>query len=187
MRYPRVFFVFKKPEILPDEEYFQSISNSPRKVYLSKISDPIQSIDQQIEIILDIDSYLKHRYLCQREVLVISYPKVFDFLGAYFSDKDLAIYWIDSKHNLKAILQLLGSYDQLQTAKDLLRQGCYHYFCGLNRFVDCTDRYPHPQDDVLYKLQAIAYGDVKTVLESEIRVLLNNKLSMGNMTRIDLS
>jgi|APCry1669193181_1035450.scaffolds.fasta_scaffold38609_5 hypothetical protein len=187
MRYPRVFFVFKKPEILPDEEYFQSISNSPRKVYLSKISDPIQSIDQQIEIILDIDSFLKHRLISHREVLVISHPKIFDFLGAYFSDKDLAIYWLDSKHNLKEIVELLGSYDQLQIAKDSMQEVCYHYFCGLNRFVDCTDRYPHPQDDVLYKLRAIAYGDMKTVLESELRVLLNNKLSMGNINRIDLS
>ena len=187
MRYPRVFFVFKKPEALPDEEYFQSISNSPRKVYLSKVSNLIQSIEEQIELLLDIDAFLKHRYICQREVLVISHPKIFDFLGAYFADKDLAIYWLDSKSNVYEIAQLLKSFDQLRASKDLLQQGCYHYFCALNRFANCMDRYPHPQDDVLYKLRAMTNGDVKTVLESEIRVLLNNKLSMGNMNRIDLS
>jgi hypothetical protein len=187
MRYPRAFFIFEEDQSGLNEDFFQSISNSVRKIYLSKISRPCKSIDRQIEKIIDIDRYLRSSPHIDRQVLVISDPKVFDFLITYFSDKNLTLYWLDRKSDLFDIIPLLRTLDQIQAMKHIFSQACHHYFIALDEFIACTGRGPHPQDELIYKINALSYGDPKTILESEARVLLKSKLSMGVMNRIDLS
>jgi len=187
MRYPRAFFIFEEDQSGLSEDYFQGISNSTRKVYLSTVSQPIGHIDWQIEQILEIDSCLRNSSKANKKVLVVSNPKVFDFLITYFSDKNLSLYWVDQRTDMVSILLLLRAIDQLQTMRYLFDQGCHHYKTALNNFIMCTNRYPHPQDDLLSQINAIGNGNVKTFLESEARVLLRNKLSMDVMNRIDLS
>ena len=186
MRYPRAFFVFDKQEILPDEEHFKGLANSHRRVYLSGVSKPIKTLDEEVAKIKSIDAYFKQYSGPARDVLVVSNPNAFDFLAAYLADKTLKLFWLDSLENSTVASMLISSIFELEHMKGIFHDAFDSYGYALRNFLCLMRRHPYPEDDWIYRMHAFAADEVKTVLESELRVLIQSKLSINIFNRIDL-
>lgn len=186
MRYPRAFFVFDKQTDLPDQEYFKGLANSRRNVYLSGASKPMKSLDDEIDLIRSIHIRFNDYKKNLHDILVLSHPKVFDFLLAYFGDKNLKIYWIDNKDMFERIYIANDALEELGSMDSYLYDASHAYFHAYQGFYYLTKRDPHPFDGIISTIRTMASGELRTVLESELRVLLRQLLSVNVMNRFDL-
>lgn len=186
MRYPRAFFVFDKQKNLPDEEHFKGLANSRRNTYLSGVSKPMKSIDNEIDLIRSIHVHFDNYRKNSCDILVLSHPKVFDFLLAYFGDKNLKIYWIDNKDMFERIYIANDALEELGSMDSYLYDASHAYFHAYRGFYHLTKRDPHPYDEIISTIRAMASGEMRTVLESELRVLLKQLLSVNVLSRFDL-
>ena len=188
MDYPRAFFVFDKQNKLPSAEFFQNISSSDCEVYIPYVSKHIDELDLQIVIIEEVNSYfgIKLPYV-QKEIIVISNPKTLDLLMAYFSDKNLAVYWIDNAFDQQKVSLLIDSISALDGMKSDIQDACNNYDLALESFYDVIKRNPHPRDDFIYKISQHTKWGSLTYLECEIQVLLQKILKIGIINRVDLS
>jgi len=186
MRYPRAFILFNHPQELPEEDFFQSISGSKRKIYLSGISKPIKSIDNAINCIRTVDCRLTENEFMP-DVLVISNLSVVDFVYAYISDKKPRVYWVDSFQDELNIRKYLDAFLHLEDMKYFLRESL-PFYCKSRRILEkvCQNKIHDPERYIM-EYQALAYGDIRTTVESEIRVHLKNLLSFGVLNRLDLN
>ena len=185
MRYPRAFFTFDKQLILPEEKFFKEITNASRSAYLSGASKPIGTLDNEVNLIIAIErcfNNAKH----ERNVVVLSHPKIFDFLLAYFSDKNYNLYWIDDKKNFEKIYIAHDALTELSCMDSFLYDAAHAYSHAYSYFYHLAKRDIHPRDEVIEKIQAFSYGEARTVLESELRVLLTSYLSINVINRFDL-
>lgn len=185
MRYPRAFLVFNPADDQLDESHFQGLANAKRKVYLENVSKAISTIEDEIILIKDVDSYLGGKGA--RQTLVLSGPCVVGFLNYYFADKDLSIYWIDNKDEFNAIWELFYSLEHLFAMNHHLEDAALQYISAYKSFRSIAKRCPYPDDKLISDIQAYAYWDNKTVLESEIKVLIKSKLSQGILNRFDIN
>jgi hypothetical protein len=186
MRYPRAFFIFDHQESLPEADYFKGLSNSSRAAYVAGISQPIKSIESQVHLVLAANSYLSNEFKKPKDVVVLSFPKIFDFLLAYFGDKNLSLFWIDDHDSYERIYIANDALDELGCMDSFLYDA-YHAYCNAYKgFYHLARRYPHPHDDIITTMQEMARGEIKTVLESELRVHLTQLLSVNVLNRIDL-
>ena len=186
MRYPRAFFVFAKQDNLPDEKHFQCLSNSSRSAYLQGVTKPTKSLDQEVDLIIAVDNYLNNAYRNQRDILVLSHPKIFDFLLAYFGDKNLRLYWIDNKDYFERIYIANNALEELRCMDSHLYDAAHAYSNAYRYFYHLTKRSTHPHDDIIDTIQALSSGEIKTILESELRILLTSLLSINVINRFDL-
>lgn len=186
MRYPRAFLVFNTQLPMPSPDHFKALANSRRSAYLAGQSPQIKSIEKEIDLINQIDMYFNDYADIQRNILVLSHPKIFDFLLTYFADKNLKIYWIDHKDLYESIYIANRALDDLGCMKGFLDDAYRAYAYASRGFFHLTKRHPHPHDDFIDTAWALSFGRSKTVLESELRVLLNQSLSTNVLYRFDL-
>lgn len=186
MRYPRAFFIFDKQEILPGDDFFQGLTSSNKPTYLQGISRPIRTIEKEIELIKSIDIYFHDFQKISRDILVISHPKIIDFLMAFFADKNLTIYWIDNKSMFENIFIAKDALEELACMDSFLYDASHAYSYAYRGFYHLTKRNPHPYDEVIITIEAMASGELRTVLESELRVVLKKLLSINVISRFDL-
>lgn len=186
MRYPRAFFVFDKQEILPDEEHFKGLANSSRSAYLQGVTNPIKSLDEEVDLIIAVDNYLNNAYKNQRDILVLSHPKIFDFLLAYFGDKNLRLYWIDNKDYFERIYIANNALEELGCMNSHLYDAAHAYSHAYGYFYHLAKHSTHPHDDIIDTIQALSMGETRTILESELRILLTRLLSVNVINRFDL-
>ena len=186
MRYPRAFFVFDHQINLPDTNYFKDLSNSNRAAYIAGVSKPISSIENQVNLVLSANAYLSNEFKKPKDVLVLSNPKIFDFLMAYFGDKNLNLFWIDDHDSYERIFIANNALDELGCMDGYLYDASHAYFSAYKGFYHLAKRDPHPHDEIITTMQAMSCGEVKTVLESELRVLLKQLLSINALNRFDL-
>lgn len=186
MRYPRAFLVFDHQENLPDAEHFKGLSNSNRAAYVAGISKPIKSIESQVHLVLSVNSYLSNEFKKPKDVVVLSFPKIFDFLMAYFGDKNLSLFWIDDHDSYERIFIANDALDELGCMDSFLYDASHAYFNAYKGFYHLAKRDPHPHDTIINAMQAMASGEIKTVLESELLALLTQLLSVNVLNRIDL-
>lgn len=186
MRYPRAYFVFDKQEKLPSEEYFKSLGNSSRSPYILGVSRPIKSLEKETDLILEVDSCLNNGRNRPRDLLTLSHPKIFDFLLAYFGDKNLSIYWIDDKNHFEKVFIAQSSINDLSDMNSLLYEASQAYSYAYRGFYHLVKRDIYPYDDFISTIQGISCREPKTILESELRVLLNQLLSVNVLNRFDL-
>jgi len=186
MRYPRAFFVFDQQEKLPDADHFKSLSNLSRAAYVAGVSKPIKSIESQIHLVLAANSYLSNEFKKPKDVVVLSFPKVFDFLMAYFGDKNLSLFWIDDHDSYERIFMANDALDELGSMNNFLYDASHAYFNAYKGFYHLAKRDPYPHDEIITTMQAMASGEIKTVLESELRILLKQLLNINVLNRFDL-
>jgi hypothetical protein len=186
MRYPRAFLVFDHQENLPDADHFKGLSNSNRAAYVAGISKPIKSIESQVHLVLSVNSYLSNEFKKPKDVVVLSFPKIFDFLMAYFGDKNLSLFWIDDHDSYERIFIANDALDELGCMDSFLYDASHAYFNAYKGFYHLARRDPHPHDTIINTMQAMVSGEIKTVLESELLVLLTQLLSVNVLNRIDL-
>lgn len=67
-----------------------------------------------------------------------------------------------------------------------LYDAAHAYSHAYGYFYHLTKRSTHPLDDFIDTIQALSMGVTKTILESELRVLLTNLLSINVINRFDL-
>ena len=186
MRYPRAFILFNHPRELPEEDFFQNISGSKRKIYLSGISKSIKSIDNVINCIRSVDCRLtEHEFMPQ--VLVISNLSVVDFVYAYISDKKPRVYWVDSNKDELNIQKCLDAFLHLDDMRYFLRESLNFYGKSRRILEKVCRNEIHDPERYIIEYQALAYGDIRTNVESEIRIYLKNLLSFGILNRLDLN
>jgi len=188
MNYPRAFFIFDKQTNLPNAEFFQKISNSDCEIYIPNLSEEIEELEIQIAVVQEVNSYFvsKLDYL-EKDMIVISNPKILDFLMTYFSDKNLAVYWILNAFDQTKISLLMEAIVALEEMKINIADACNNYDSALESFFDLTKREPHPRDEIIRNMSQHIYWKSKTYLECEIEVLLKNTLKYGIINRVDLS
>lgn len=186
MRYPRAYFVFDKQDVLPYEKYFQGLSNSSRSAYIQGVTKTTRSLEKEVDLIIAVDNYLNNAYKNQRDILVLSYPKIFDFLIAYFADKNLKIYWIDNKDCFERIYIANNALEELGCMDSYLYDAAHAYSNAYSYFYHLAKRSTHPHDDIIDTIQALSSGEIKTILESELRILLTSLLSINVINRFDL-
>lgn len=185
MRYPRVYIFFESQTNIPDENFFQSISSSRRKVYLKGISKKIKSLEKSISVIKKFDyEHLDFPY--RSDVLVLSSLSVLDFISTYFSDKNPRFYWIDSAKDETELEHCLISLADLMHMKFHLRECFYFYMKSRNNFENKCGVVTHEPERYLVDSYAAGHGETRTSLESEIRVHIKSLLSYGAINRIDL-
>ena len=68
-----------------------------------------------------------------------------------------------------------------------LEDAALQYISAYKSFRSIAKRCPYPDDKLISDIQAYAYWDNKTVLESEIKVLIKSKLSQGILNRFDIN
>ena len=186
MRYPRAFFVFDHQENLPDADHFKGLSNSSRAAYVAGISRPIKSIESQVHLVLAANSYLSNEFKKSKDVVVLSFPKIFDFLLAYFGDKNLSLFWIDDHDSYERIFIANDALEELGCMDSFLYDASQAYYSAYKGFYHLARRDPYPYDTIVTTMQAMASSEIKTVLESELRVLLRQLLSINVLNRFDL-
>jgi len=186
MRYPRAFFIFDHQENLPDADHFKSLSNSRRAAYVAGLSKPINSIENQVHLVLAVNAYLSNEFKKPKDVLVLSNPKIFDFLMTYFGDKNLNLFWIDNHDSYERIFIANDALDELGCMDSFLYDASHAYFKAYKGFYHLAKRDPYPYDEIITTMQAMSSGEVKTVLESELRALLKQLLSINVLNRFDL-
>jgi hypothetical protein len=185
MRYPRAYLVFDKTSDDFSEGFFQNISGLKSKIYLSEHSKRINSIENELLEIKLVDNLFNQSE--SRYFLVMNNPKLFDFLLAYFSDKKLQIYWVDTPNSIQDASKLLRAIKKVQHMKSILYHGIDYYYEALAVFEKVSDRKLSSKDEWV---EQIAFkcptGYYKTTLEVELSVLLKSKLRFGIANRIDL-
>jgi hypothetical protein len=67
-----------------------------------------------------------------------------------------------------------------------LYDASHAYFNAYKGFYHLARRDPHPHDTIITSIQAMASGETKTILESELRVLLKQLLNVNVFNRLDL-
>jgi hypothetical protein len=184
MRYPRAYLVFDKTSDDFSEGFFQNISGLKSKIYLAGYSTRVNTIENELLEIKEVDYFFKN--YGNRHFLVMSNPKLFDFLLAYFSDKKLQIYWLDSAGSSKDSSKVLKALINLRKMRGHFLDGVNHYDCAFEAFEKITDRKPSGRDDLIDKVYNELAWDSKTILECELITLLKSKLRLGIANRIDL-
>lgn len=184
MRYPRAYLVFDKTSDDFSESFFQNISGLKSKIYLSGYSTRVNTIEKELLEIKEIDHFFKN--YGNRQFLVMSNPKLFDFLLAYFSDKKLQIYWADSAGALEDSSKVLKALLNLRKMWDHFFDGVHRYKCAFKAFEEIADRRPTGRDDLIDTIYNGLVWDSKTILECELSNLLKSKLRLGIANRIDL-
>ena len=116
----------------------------------------------------------------------MSNPKLFDFLLAYFSDKKLQIYWVDSAEASKDSSKVLKALMNIHKMKGHFHDGVHHYYCAFEAFKQIADRRPTGRDDLIGTIHNGLAWNSKTILECELITLLKSKLRFGIANRIDL-
>jgi hypothetical protein len=188
MDYPRAFFVFDKQAVLPRAEFFQKIASSDCETYIPNFSEEIEELELQIAVVQEVNSYfLRKLNYVKKDTIVISNPKTLDFLMTYFSDKNLAVYWIDNAFDQTKISRLIEAIVALEEMKINIEDACNSYDSALESFFDLTKRAPHPRDEIIRNMSQHTIWKSKTYLECEIEVLLKNTLKYGIINRVDLS
>jgi hypothetical protein len=185
MRYPRVYILFDKQLTLPNENFFQSISASNRKIYLRGISEKIMSIEASIANIRKLDSIFLE-FPSQSEILVLSGLSVVDFVAAYFSDKNPRFYWLDSAENEAKLESYIGLLSDLDEMKYFLIEANHLYIRARDYFENMTNTVVHDPERYIIDTYALGHRKIRTSLESEIRVYIKRLLSFGMLNRVDL-
>ena len=184
MRYPRAYLVFDKPLDNFSEKFFQNISGLKSKIYLSGYSTRVNTIEKELLEIKEVDCFFKN--YGNRHFLVMSNPRIFDFLLAYFSDKKLQIYWVDNAGSSKDSSKVLKALMSLLRMKGHFYDGVQHYYCAFKAFEEIADRRPTGRDDLIDTIYNGLAWNSKTILECELTILLKSKLRLGIVNRIDL-
>ncbi len=185
MRYPRAYLVFDKTSDDFSEEFFQNISGLKSKIYLSEYSKRINSIEDELLEIKLVDNFFNKSE--SRYFLVMNNPKLFDFLLAYFSDKKLQIYWVDSANSVQDASKLLSAIKKVRDMKLILHDAISCYYEALGVFKVVAERNLSSKDEWVEQiLTKYLPWRHKTTLEAELSVLLKSKLRFGIANRIDL-
>ena len=185
MKYPRAFVVIDKQKQPLREKQVQTNSGITPKIYIPTVSKTIQYLDQQASLIAAFDEHFyKHR---NRDVVVLNTTDLTEsFLPLFFSDRNMKVYWIDSKSDHRYLTKAVATYQTIQHAlihagetfnllesvrNDLKRLGCNY------KYLD--DKFMEP----LYR-----YGSRTSALDMDLEILrfIKNKVARNILKRLAL-
>ena len=178
MRYPRTVFVFDTPNEGFDEHYFQKISSSTQKIYIREQSQPIKTIDAELDAIKILDGYLNFTGP-NRTYLVVSNLKHVEFIATSLADKDCSIYWLMSKNSALCIRTALSALLDLHEMEALFNEALYYYTKSRDRYQALSDSKHIPNDDFPQLIADIINGHKQIELRADIETFLCEELYIG--------